>query len=238
MNKNQRTNMKIIESIRNRRSIRRFKPDIVSRDVLEKLLEDCRWSPSASNTQPWELAILGGDILAKFKERLLARMTEEWDTTNLVFRNINPDIPFPERVDPYKKRALELRNRIDSHQFPHDMPGIEEKRQNYLLDGGLLWGAPAVIILYTNKSVCPKAILDIGLMAQTIALASLAYGLGTCMMTMPVQWPEIIRELCSISDDYLLGLGIAIGYPDMTAPINNFQRDREPLEAYTHWQGF
>ena len=62
--------MEVIEAIRNRRSIRGFKPDPVPRKVLEELLETCRWAPSPRNMQTWELAILGGKVMAEVKARL------------------------------------------------------------------------------------------------------------------------------------------------------------------------
>ncbi len=229
--------MEDIETIRNRRSIRSFKPDPIPRKVLAGILEDCRWSPSASNTQPWELAVLGGKVLEEFKSRLLERVKAEWDTTRLAYRNINPDIPYPVLMEPYSKRAADIRNRIDSHQFPPGTPGLDEKRHSYLLYGGRLYGAPNAIIIYTEKSICPKAILDIGLMAQTIALAAFARGLGTCLMAMPVNWPNILRDLLKIPESKLIALVIAIGYPDMQAKVNTFERTREPLDAFTHWYG-
>jgi nitroreductase len=36
-----------------RRSIRRYRPDPVPREVIQQLLEAARWAPSASNRQPW-----------------------------------------------------------------------------------------------------------------------------------------------------------------------------------------
>jgi len=43
--------MDVMESIRTRRSIRRYKPDVVPDDVLEAVLEAARWAPSWKNTQ-------------------------------------------------------------------------------------------------------------------------------------------------------------------------------------------
>jgi len=74
-------------------------------------------------------------------------------------------------------------------------------------------------------------------MAQTIALAALAYDLGTCLMTTPVAWPEILRELLGIPESKLIALAIAIGYPDGEAKVNTFERTREPLETFTHGYG-
>ena len=76
------------------------------------------------------------------------------------------------------------------------------------------------------------------MMAQTIALAAPDYGLGTCLMFMTVYWPDILRELLGIPESKLIVLGIAIGYPDAEALVNNFPRHRESLDAFTHWHGF
>ncbi len=46
--------MDVLEAIKTRRSIRRYKPDPVPEEALEKILEAGRWAPSASNEQPWE----------------------------------------------------------------------------------------------------------------------------------------------------------------------------------------
>jgi nitroreductase len=50
--------MDMLELIRTRRSVRRYKKEAVSEDLLEKILEAGRWAPSASNSQPWEFIIL------------------------------------------------------------------------------------------------------------------------------------------------------------------------------------
>lgn len=229
--------MEVIEAIHTRRSIRSFKPEPVPREVLEELLDACRWAPSASNTQPWEFAILGGAVMEEVKARIIEKIKAGWDTIQLKFKDTNPDIPYPELTEPYRQRAVVLRTHIDSHQFPSGTKGLDEKRATYLLYGGYFYGAPNAIILYTEKSLCPKAILDLGVMAQTIGMAALAYGLGTCLMTMTVFWPDMLREMLEIPDSKLIALGIAIGYPDSEAIINTYERTREPLDTFTHWHG-
>ena len=72
--------MEIIEIIRRRRSIRSFKSDPIPKEVLAELLEACRWAPSASNTQPWEFAILGGKVIQAAKDRLVQKVKTEWDS--------------------------------------------------------------------------------------------------------------------------------------------------------------
>ncbi len=230
--------MNILEAIRLRRSIRSFKPNPVPRKILEEILDVSRWAPSSSNTQPWEFAVLGGKVMDEVNARLTEKVKTEWDTERLTFKTFTPEIPFPEFPEPYRQRSIAVRNRIDSHQFPPGTPGIDEKRAAYLLYGARFYGAPNAIIVYTEKSICPKAILDIGLVSQTIALAALAYDLGTCIMVTPVAWPEIIRPVLAISESKLIALAIGIGYPEIDAKVNNFERTREPLETLTRWYGF
>ena len=53
--------MELIQAIKERRSIRKFKPDPVPRALLERLLKDALWAPSAMNTQPWKFFVLTGE---------------------------------------------------------------------------------------------------------------------------------------------------------------------------------
>ena len=229
--------MNILEAIRGRRSIRSFKTTPVPKKILEEVLDSSRWAPSGSNTQPWEFAVLGGKVMEEVNALLAQKVKTEWDPDRLTFKTFTPDIPFPEFPEPYRQRAIHARNRIDSHQFPPGTPGIDARRAAYLLYGARFYGAPNAIIVCTERSICPKAILDIGLVAQTIALAALAYDLGTCLMTTPVAWPEIVRGPLGIPETKLIALAIAIGYPETEAKVNNFERTREPLEALTRWCG-
>mgnify|MGYP001469281980 CR=1 FL=1 len=46
--------MEIREVVKGRRSIRKYKPDKVSENIIREIIEDARWAPSGGNTQPWE----------------------------------------------------------------------------------------------------------------------------------------------------------------------------------------
>src|SRR3989304_343019 len=48
----------LMATLRNRRSIRRLKPDPVDDDLLVKLVDAARWAPSGNNSQPWEFVII------------------------------------------------------------------------------------------------------------------------------------------------------------------------------------
>ena len=50
--------MDILEVIKTRRSIRKYKPEPVSEDETNRILEAGRWAPSAGNSQPWEFIVI------------------------------------------------------------------------------------------------------------------------------------------------------------------------------------
>jgi nitroreductase len=59
--------MTILDAVRERRSIRKFKPDPIPEDVVEKLKEALIWAPSAGNLQARKFYFIFDD---KIKERL------------------------------------------------------------------------------------------------------------------------------------------------------------------------
>ncbi|GEM_PF-769784 len=60
--------MDVLDLIKRRRSIPRFKSDPVPRDVIEKMLEAATWAPNHHLTQPWEFTVLDGAAKAEFAE--------------------------------------------------------------------------------------------------------------------------------------------------------------------------
>lgn len=50
--------METLDAIKTRRSIRKFKPQIISREIMLELLEAAMFAPSAGNEQPWQFVVL------------------------------------------------------------------------------------------------------------------------------------------------------------------------------------
>ena len=48
----------LLELVKKRRSIRRFKPDPIPDENIEKIIEVARWAPSGFNMQPWEFVVV------------------------------------------------------------------------------------------------------------------------------------------------------------------------------------
>ncbi|GAB6099904.1 nitroreductase [Halanaerocella petrolearia] len=51
----------ILETIKERRSIRKYKDKDVSQDKIQKVLAAANWAPSNGNSQPWEFKVATGE---------------------------------------------------------------------------------------------------------------------------------------------------------------------------------
>jgi len=60
--------MTVLEAIKARRSIRKFKSDPVEREIVQQLLEAAVLAPSAKNSQPWRFTV----VMESKKEEMLS----------------------------------------------------------------------------------------------------------------------------------------------------------------------
>ena len=55
----------LLELVKSTRSIRRFKPDPIPDEYIDKIVEVARWAPSGFNQQPWEFVVVRKPELRK-----------------------------------------------------------------------------------------------------------------------------------------------------------------------------
>jgi nitroreductase len=60
--------MDLYEAIHQRRSHRRYQPDLPPREVLERVIEAALWAPSGTNAQDWEITVMAGKVRDEFVE--------------------------------------------------------------------------------------------------------------------------------------------------------------------------
>jgi nitroreductase len=73
---------------------------------------------------------------------------------------------------------------------------------------------------------------------QSICLAALSRGLGTCIEDQGVMYPDVIRRFAAVPESKRIVIAIAIGYPDWDFPANKVETAREPVDSITSWCGF
>ncbi len=221
--------MELESTVRERRSIRKFRPDSIPRKLIEELLDIARWSPSWGNTQPWQIHVITGEPLEAFRKANVASMAAAEPLRN--------DVPMPEKwPEELKMRYMEVgKALVTSLGLKRE---DKEGRNRHMLTMGALFGAPCLIIVTVPQDVLLEyAMLDAGLLLQTLALAAHDKGLGTCIMASAVHYADLLRRHGGIPEDRRIVMGAALGYPDPEAPINRFERQRADLGSIVQWVG-
>ena len=204
------------QAIDERRSIRMFLPDKpVPRELVDRALELAIRAPSNSNVQPWHLRLVSGAA----RDRLVAALLDEASSKPPVV----PELP---------ELFAHLRRELGAKVY--GSMGItrddSEGRRIAVLRNWEFFRAPLAGIVCMHRDLHYVDSLGVGMFLQTFLLALTARGLGTCVQVSIAGYPEIVREQLSISDEYAILCGLAIGYPDPTFPANNLRTARNPIE--------
>ena len=220
--------MDAIEAIKGRKSIRAFKPDPVSREVLENIMEAASNAPSWANTQPWEFAVLAPAALNEVRAAVNDRVTAG--------EKPNLDIPWPEFTDTYNHRTSALMKQLQSHVETNQTgPSVTPNWWSNLTQW---FNAPNGVILYMESSLGEWSILDTGMALQNLMISAWHYGVGTCAMAVAVHYPDVLRGVLNIPQSKRIIVGVAVGYPDFTNPAASFRSNREPVAKFVTWHGF
>ena len=221
--------MDTLEAIRARKSIRGYKLTPIPKETLKEIIDIARHSPSAMNTQPWEITVITGEVLDNIRQG---------NVDMLISGAISkPDFPVKAYQGKYRQRQVDLAIHI------FGLLGIaredKEMRAEWQQRGFRFFDAPAAIIMSVDRSV--KGIfpfLDLGLIAQTICLTALNFGLGTCIENQGIMFPEVIRKFTHLPESKRIVMSMAIGYPDWDDPANKVATKRETVEDFVTWCGF
>ncbi len=222
--------MEVMTALKQRQSIRAFKPAPVPREMITKILEAARWSPSWGNTQPWELVVVGGDAVQRLAADLVKNFEEKVPA--------NPDVPMPLTFpDVYKSRYMACASGLFGAM------GItrEDKaaRWAHMVRMTRGFGAPTFIyVIFHSDLNEPYTMWDLGAIAHAVVLAAWDQGLGTCILAQLAHYPDLVRRHLGLPETHRIAVGIALGHADTGSPANAFRTDREPLETFVRWVGY
>lgn len=208
--------MSTIETIKKRKCIRGFLDKPVPKEEIIKLLDTARWAPSSHNMQPWEIAVVTGKTLEKLKNALLNALK------NREHRHFDYDYAakeLPKRLktncDTCNQIVFDYR-KIDPKNWSELAPHLEENLR--------FFDAPAELVVMIEKGIGEGALIDIGAFTQSLYLAALDLGLGTCPQVSVSQYANITHSVLNIPENKLILFGIALGYPDESAFLNKMPR--------------
>jgi nitroreductase len=205
----------LFEIVKHRRSIRRYKAEPISDELLMKIMEAGRWAPSGDNNQPWRFIIVRDpEIMRQMgeiaKEGSGRRFAAEFFTGRMQER-------FAKLKDPEKRRKAFIK--LTTGEV-----------------SAFLAKAPVIIVVCAKLDVWDVP-YDSAMCAQNMMLMAHELGLSTCCVVAPVSdMRDDIKtmELLEIPHGYKIALPLAIGWPDE----NPNPRPRIPLEELIYYETF
>ncbi len=222
--------MKVSEALLSRKTVRQFSDKSVDEKTIRELLALSRRAPSGGNLQPWTVHVLAGSplqaLIKDVKEKLHAGILEEPEY------NVYP----PDLKDPYRTRR-----RIVGQQLyeligvpREDTPGkLKQLARNFEF-----FGAPVGMFFVLDRQMEIGQFADVGMFMQSIMLLAREKELHTCPQEAWARWPKTLAQHLDLQEYEMMFCGMAIGYEDESAIINNLHSERAELEEFVTFKGF
>jgi F420 biosynthesis protein FbiB-like protein len=195
----------LLETMRARRSIRRYEKSRVPREVLNELLEAARWAPSAHNRQPWRFAVIENEqtkdaLATAMGQRLRADLERDGVPGDVIEAQVSSSYARITGAPALIVVCLTLRD-MDRY------PDAERSRAEWVM-----------------------AVQSTALAVQNLLLAAHARGVGACWMCAPLFVPEVVRQVLALEPAWEPQALITLGYPAESAT-----KTRLPLETVVRY---
>lgn len=219
--------MNVTEAVTTRRSIRAFLDTPVDLATITRVMDTARWAASGCNYQPWEASIVTGQPLKDLQAKIIANGPQAAEY----------DWAAPGQEEAYKARL----DGVSAGMF--GAMGIARDdgagRMAAMAKNATSFDAPAVMFVYFPRLMKEPQWSDVGMWLQTVALLLREEGLDSCFQEFMALYANTIRDFLGLDHErYMFFCGMAIGYRDPEAPVNNFERQRVPLDSQVKFIGF
>jgi coenzyme F420-0:L-glutamate ligase / coenzyme F420-1:gamma-L-glutamate ligase len=192
--------------MRGRRSIRRYRPDAIGRDVLDRLFLSAAAAPSAHNRQPWRYVVID-DAAAKaalagaMGERLASDRTRDGDPPDVIARDVARSHA---RITGAPVLILVCLTLEEADVYPDGVRSHAE----FLM-----------------------AVQSTAMATQNLLLAAHAEGLAACWMCAPLFCPEVVRASLDLPPAWQPQGLVTLGFPADAGR----DRPRKPVAAFVRY---
>ena len=217
--------MNVHDALAARKSVRAFLDNPLSRDVVSRVLDSARNSPSGVNTQPWQVAAVMGE-----KKEALQKMIED-----AFDRGEKPQMDYQyyplKWAEPYKTRRFQCG--LQLYAALEIKREEKERRREQWIANYRAFDAPVMLYFFMDPGMETGSYMDYGMFLQSVMLAAVAQGLATCPQAALGEYPKIVKDVLGYPEDSILICGMALGYEDTTAKVNSYRTTREPVDTFT-----
>lgn len=196
----------VLDTIRGRRSLRRYTDSPINRAQIETLLDAAIWSPSAHNRQPWRFVVLQSAARKEALARAMgARLRLDLEVDGIDAALIEADVKRSyARITGAPVILVLCLSMTDMDQYPD----ARRAHHEYLM-----------------------AVQSVAMAGQNILLMAHAMGLGACWMCAPLFAPDVVRHALDLPEDWHPQGMITVGYP-----AQQREKTRRPLETSIVWR--
>lgn len=219
----------VSEAVRARRSVRAFLDAPVPLQLLREALELAARAPSGGNLQPWWLHVVAGSEL----EKLRAVMRERVATQG----------PDPAEYDVYPANLWEpyRSRRFDIGEQMYAALGIERAdkptRLRRFAENYQFFGAPVGLFCFVERRMGAPQWSDLGMYLQTLMLLLKERGIDSCAQEAWSAYHQVVSDFVRSPAERMLFCGMAIGYADPNAPVNQLATPRAALDDFATFHG-
>jgi Nitroreductase len=169
--------------------VRRFRPEPVPREVIERLLETAIYAPSAHNLQPWRFVVLTGvQAKARLAEALTDRMRRDMQQEGAAEEEI-------------AERVARSRRRL------HEAPVV------------ILLNRDTTVVRREVPEENRMACQSVAIVGLQLWLAAHAEGLGAVWVCWPLFAPEATRQALDLPSTWEPQGMLFAGYPAEEPPL-------------------
>ena len=212
----------LLEVLKTRMSVRRFKPDPVPDDQIERILEAGRWAMSGANSQPWEF------IVVKDSE-IRQKLFEAYKDINSDFIFWMEQMRFPELRHPslqipgdVNEQLEAMKKRMGWSSAPVLICIVGDGRKQWgTVKGAMTFGRDMTHLTDGLANAC-----------QNIQLAAAALGLGSQWVTIHIQEP--FKRILGVPDLLTFYTIVPVGYP----AVERRPGYRRELKELTHYDKY
>ena len=200
------SDVQLAANIDGRRSVRRYQPSSIDREVVKRMLTAASRAPSAHNKQPWRFVVLDRfesrhTLAQAMGQKLRQDRTADGDASDLIEADVDRSYQRITQAPVAIVLCVDMRDM-------QDYPDQARNEAEYLM-----------------------AVQSTAMAAQNLLLAARAEGLGACMMCAPLFCPDVVTETLRLPREWRAQMLVTIGEPALPGK----ERPRLPLDQTTQW---
>jgi nitroreductase len=210
----------ILDLISSRRSVRRFKEEPVSDEIVNKLIEAARWAPSGENEQPWKIIVVRNqETKSKIAEIAKlgtgGRVTAEYSLS-----------------DYWQKKFAGVKNPETRARLFRTMYTGQASE--------FAGNAPVVMVVIGELKEMFDTPYDLSCAIMSMLLEAHSLGLGACWVHGPSVYPSLVKRMKELlkvptgMGEYKLIATVSLGWPAESPKA----REKKEFGDIVFWEEF